>query len=70
MIGDITKLLEKQNFLTLFWYNTPEEIEKASGAGKKTLRTLLDKYSDEIKEINNANFLHRAILQHQVKYKI
>ncbi len=70
MVEDITKLLEKQNFLTFFEYTTLEEIEKARGTGKKTLRTLLDKYSDEIKEINNATFLYRAILQHQVKYKI
>ena len=70
MIEDIAKLLEKQNLLALFRYNTQEEIEKASGTGKKTLMTLLDKYSDEIKAINNATFLCNAILKHQLKFKI
>ncbi len=70
MIEDIAKLLEKQNLLTLFSYNTQEEIEQASGTGKKTLMILLDKYSDEIKAINNATFLCNAILKHKVKFRM
>lgn len=67
MKEDIKKLLEKQNFLTLLKYITLEEIGSSDGTGKKALERLFNKYSDEIRRVNNSTLLYKAILQHQVK---
>ncbi len=61
------KRLEKQNFLALFRYATPEEIEKAQGAGKQNSEGLLNEYSEEIKMMNNSNFLYKSILRHSAE---
>ena len=61
------KELEKQNFLALFSYASPDEIEKSKGTGKKALKRLFNEYSDEIKKINRSKFLYKSILQHNAK---
>jgi hypothetical protein len=61
---DIEKLLEKDNFLVLLRKTTPEEIESASGTGKRTLERLYNEYSDEIEKINGSAFLYNSISQH------
>lgn len=67
MKEDITSLLEKQNFVTMLQYMALGEIEEANGTGKKALERLSDKYSDEIRRVNNAALLYKSILRHQVK---
>ena len=62
--NDIEKLLEKDNFLVLLRKTTPEEIENASGTGKRTLERLYNEYSSEIEEINGPAFLYNSIIQH------
>lgn len=62
--NNIEKLLEKDNFLVLLRKTTPEEIESASGTGKRTLERLYNEYSDEIEKINGSAFMYNSILQH------
>ena len=61
------KRLEAQNFLALFRYATPEEIEKAQGAGKRNAEGFLNEYSEEVEMMNSSNFLYKSILQHSAE---
>lgn len=59
--------LTRQNFVALFRYNTPEEIEMAEGKGKKVFGKLFSEYSGEIEKINNSRYLSNSILQHSTE---
>ncbi len=57
------KELRKQNFITLFRYSTPEEIEMGRRKSSKAFDKLSNGYSNKIENMSSSILQHNARVQ-------